>query len=626
MTIAALISMLGAAMGIVVAGLAFGFSTAPGWRDTRWFAVVGVGSGFYTGLNSLATLRDVPERYIVATSPWLVHFAMLYAVGLLFYSCRRLQRKLGKLDYALAGAAIAVGLVSLIPGAAFTGEVFYSDVRWLGLRYVIARTSLLGDVSLMIIVAISITCFVYFLRALRKGGEGLQAHCLGVGLMMVTILVDSITSTGVINMPYVADAGFVVLVALVGANLTGRFVGSATALDQLKNELELRVEQRTGQLAEVNEQLMRAEKLAALGQLSAGVAHEINNPAAAVSANLKYLERALQQGKVPDDARASIAESLDSVRRIARVVRQLLDAGRSAAAAAKPTELIFNVRNAFEASVRLALRASERKVDIQLDVPKSLRAVGEQHVLEQVFTNVIVNAIHAIPKERTDGRIQIHAHETSTHVVVSVKDNGIGMSDETQRRVFEPFFTTRSLDEGTGLGLPVSLGLLRAVDGNLSFESELGIGTTASIELQRAPELIAQPRGHAVAEVPQGKRRSLLLIEDDSNVRNAVSRLLSDRFEVLVCEGPTEALGVLEKGRFDVVLCDVMMSGEGGPGFYRELQYRDPGLAKRVIFFTAGITNAEHRAFIEHANVQVLHKPIDVSELVRFAEGLPSIR
>lgn len=478
--------MLGAAMGLVVAGLAFGFSTAPGWRDARWFTFVGIGAGSYTGVNSLATM-DVPSSYITGTSPWLAATAIAYCFGLQFYTARRLNREFSKYDKVLAFTNVVTAAASLIPGAAFTSEVFHDNVEWLGLRYSIARTTQFGDFALLLVLINSATTLIYFARAWKRGANDLRSHSIGVGIMTFAMFVDVLTSSGLVNLPYLSDIGLIVFVTLVGADFMTRFVASATSLEQLKTDLEQRVEDRTIQLAEANERLMRAEKLAALGQLSAGVAHEINRPAGALARNLTSIEASLNEPVASADVTVSVRESLENVARITRIVRQLLDAGRSAAEAS-PSTMVCNVEQACASSIRMALDATERNLDVQLRVPSELQVVGEQHVLEQVFTNIVVNAVHAIPVDRADATVFVSATAGSQRVSVRITDNGVGMSEELQRRIFEPYFSTKAPGAGTGLGLPVSLGLLHAVDGTLAFESELGKGTTAIIEFQRAPD------------------------------------------------------------------------------------------------------------------------------------------
>ncbi|MBK8172382.1 MAG: hypothetical protein IPK60_18855 [Sandaracinaceae bacterium] len=482
MTIAAVVAIFAAAVGFVVAALTLGFSMAPGWREKRWFSVVSLSQGAYSAFNTIFTLHGVSDGVNISVSRVQMSCAYVFGATLIVYTVRRLGKALSVVDKVLIGLTCAAIVAAYIPNGLYTNIVDHEYVPALGLTYAIVRPTTFGAV-LMSLIAIDIcAALAHFLAAARNGVQGLAAPCTGLGISLLVALCDVFTSSGLLPFPYLADVGFMIFIALIGVEMVQRFVEGAKSLERLTERLEVRVKERTLELNSMHSQLLRAEKLAAIGQLSAGVAHEINNPAAAIEANLRYLDRALlEEYEFPEDARDCVDESLMGVQRIARIVRQLLDAGRSAS---QTQGHEYPLCQAIDAAARAACTATRRHVEIDIRVSNELIVAGDQQLLEQVFANVLTNAIQAMPPER-EGKITIEATEEDDLVQVLVQDSGTGMSEQTLKRALEPFFTTRALNEGTGLGLSVSLGLLHAVNGELWIESELGVGTRVHVMLRK---------------------------------------------------------------------------------------------------------------------------------------------
>jgi signal transduction histidine kinase len=246
--------------------------------------------------------------------------------------------------------------------------------------------------------------------------------------------------------------------------------------------------------------LHQAEKLAALGQFAAGVAHEVNNPAAVVTGNLKYLvEEIDRSSSLPADARECIADALAATRRIAGIARQLLDSGRLASSTLPAEHL--PLAPLVEECLRTARATGGPRVRIESRIPAELTALVPRDSLAQVLLNLVLNGVQAIPAERADGLVTVRGEHRQDRVRLTVEDNGCGMTEEVLRRAFEPFFTTKPFGEGTGLGLAVSRGLVAALAGDLRLESRPGAGTHAVLELPAgdAATAIPAPRGHALA-------------------------------------------------------------------------------------------------------------------------------
>jgi signal transduction histidine kinase len=273
--------------------------------------------------------------------------------------------------------------------------------------------------------------------------------------------------------------------SLVGLVLAERFVEDSKALERLREDLEALVGERTRQLASREVALARAEKLAGLGRLASGVAHEISSPLGAVTANLHYLAEGLRRGEVPGDAMAAAEESLASLERIARTVRHLYDAGRTSPRGA-PSEATVDVADVADRAVAEASARAGRPVPVELDVEDGLAARGEERVVQEVLVSLLKNAVQALPAGAQGGRVVVRAARDGGRVRLEVADNGVGMCPETQKKAFDPFFSTWPQGPGTGLGLPVARGLVASLGGDIAIRSAPGQGTSVVMELPLA--------------------------------------------------------------------------------------------------------------------------------------------
>jgi CheY-like chemotaxis protein/anti-sigma regulatory factor (Ser/Thr protein kinase) len=258
---------------------------------------------------------------------------------------------------------------------------------------------------------------------------------------------------------------------------------------------------------------------------------------------------------------------------------------------------------------------------VVLDVPAELVALGDEQLLVQVVSNLVVNAAQAIPPERRDGRVRLRADRAAGGVRLLVEDNGSGMSPETMQRLFEPFFTTKPTGSGTGLGLAVSRGFVMSMGGSLRFESELGRGTTAVLFLREGPPA-GEEEVQAAAAHPLPGRLRLLLVDDEPHALSSLRRLLSSRYEVAVAATVDEALRRAREAPFDLVLCDVLMPFGGGEALYRALLGDQPELAARLIFLTGGVAQQEMARFLEEQPQPLLHKPLDPQALAEAGRRL----
>ena len=626
MTLPATVALVAASTAVYVALLSHRFAQAPGWRDQRWFALAALTVGAYAVLDVL-TLCDTPTWVLVWCSRAEILTAALHAFAWIRYSHAVIGTSPGRVQGTFEKLPLILGALALVPGVVFGSETRTHAFAPLGVTYHDVIPTAFGSVTFSIIFS----CFPYvagrFALAWRRGTPHAALHFLAVLYLSVMAANDALVAAGILHTPYLIDIGFIVPIAAVAFSLSARFTADARALQELRGQLEAQVQERTQALAHAQEQLFRSEKLAALGQFSAGVAHEVNNPAAVVAANLSYLLSCRhEEGTWPEDASDCLTESISAVDRITAIVRQLLDAGRLAAAPAITSPVVLTP--AVTESVAMSHARCGNSVPVRVEIDKDLRVVAQETLLVQVLANLIVNAIQAIPADRPEGRVLVRAEQIPNRVRLMVEDNGTGMSPEVLRRVFEPFFSTKPLNRGTGLGLAVSRGMVESLGGDLRLESTLGVGTRAVVELPAAPPEPPPPLLQATAlldPTAEGLGPRILLIDDEPAVVRALGRVLRDHYRVESASTVEEALARAACEPFDLVLCDVMMPDGGAERLCQELERSAPEIARRVVLVTGGATSEAARRFLAGTSQPLLEKPLDLSALAAVVEQVAAV-
>jgi len=605
--------VLAACVGAVVAVLALVFSMSPGWREERLLALIGGSAALFSVFDVVTYVPNVSMQLRVALGAISLTVGALHIAVWVLYSAKQRGGVLSAMDRGLFAALGLLACCGAIPGLAYSTREEVRDVAWLGVRYYDPTPTIWGELAFAIIAGSLVITFVRVARDYRRGLPHARLSAWVLGAITVGAINDILATSGVYRGPNLLGVSFVVTFTLLGVSITRRFVASASLLESLKCELESRVEERTQKLAEAQAALVRAERLGALGQLSGGVAHEINNPLSAILGNLQFLRRTL--GKRPDfpEYSGAVEDSLVALDRIQRIVRRLVDASR-AVAHDVVTNSACRVAGAVRGAVRVAESLREKYVTLEFDVSDALCVRGDRYMLEQVLSNLLVNAYQAMPEGRPDGRVRITAEPRGDRVLITVSDDGVGMSREVRARLFEPFYTTKPLGKGTGLGLAVSAGLVQAMGGTLSFESTEGVGTEARLSLLQADEASEEPASEA--SLPPLRQR-LLLVDDDDVVRRATQRSLSRAFDVVLANGVQQALDTLAVDAVDVIVCDVMMPDGGGEALYTKLRSARPGLAQRMLFLTGGVSASDAREFLAQQPQPVLTKPLELTRLLK---------
>jgi signal transduction histidine kinase len=383
-------------------------------------------------------------------------------------------------------------------------------------------------------------------------------------------------------------------------------------LARQNERLEERVRERT-------QRLLQMEKLSAMGQLLAGVAHELNNPLAVVMGQAQLLQHSV--GQVSVAARAEkIARSAE---RCVRIVRNFLALARERPPERARVDLNAVVEEALEL-LGYELRADG--IDLRLDLADGLPALwADPHQLHQVVVNLLTNAQYAM---RHGEGLRVLALSTATdagqtHVRLRVGDTGPGIAPHVQARMFEPFFTTKPTGEGTGLGLSLSKGIVEGHGGSISVDSTPGRGAVIEVQLPVVPLPAGALRQAAPAVLPGPRGKRILVVDDEPDVAGFLVELL--RFEghdVDVAANGAEALDKIGERSYHAVLSDTRMPVLDGVGFYREIERRHPELHGRVAFMTGDTLSAEKREFLDRTGAPSLMKPFSLDEVQRVVQRL----
>jgi PAS domain S-box-containing protein len=371
----------------------------------------------------------------------------------------------------------------------------------------------------------------------------------------------------------------------------------------------------------IQARLLQADRLAALGMLAAGVAHEVNNPLAYVLLNLKYLERELPK-LAADPTRLEallkhVEDASHGAERVQTIVRDLRTFARTEDEPLGPVDL----KAVVESALAMAAHEIRECATLRRDYQGAFSVNGTAAKLEQVFLNLFVNAAQAIGKgspEHHSLEVRIEAAQPG-FVRITISDTGPGLKPDVLDRAFEPFFTTKPPGVGTGLGLPICKSIVESFGGTISVDSSPAHGTRVCIDLREHPgePPPASARPLPLSETPPSRRTRLLIVDDEQSVGNVLARLLEASYDVVNASTGPEALKLLARNDFEVVLCDVMMPGMTGMEFYNRLKQEAPDVSRRVVFMTGGGLIPEVATFLSGVERPRVEKPFDFQELRR---------
>ena len=372
------------------------------------------------------------------------------------------------------------------------------------------------------------------------------------------------------------------------------------------------ITERQERLAE----LVFADRMAAVATLAGGLAHEINNPLAFIAFNLDVVQGELRAPRGTDrwnELDTMLVEAREGVARIQRIVR-------SVALFARKTE-DHRVPLALERVVERALEATASELRHRARIVRAFgpapHVLANETRLAQVFVHLLQNAAAALPEGHADAHeIRATIATEAGRAIVEIADSGHGIALADRARVFDPFFTTRPVGGGLGLGLSICHGIVRALGGEITVQSELGAGTVFRVSLPGAPAADADAPARA-RPAPRATRRGKVLIVDDEVVfATSLRRLLGRDHDVVVMSRGRDALDAIAAGtRYDAILCDLMMPEMTGMELHARLLEQAPDQADRMVFVTGGAFTVGAQEFLERLPTPWFEKPCDVAEL-----------
>lgn len=376
---------------------------------------------------------------------------------------------------------------------------------------------------------------------------------------------------------------------------------------------------------EARQKRLISDRLAAVDTLAAGLSHEINNPLTYTLINVEHVLRRMRvfaggppshQAFVEFHAALpalvdSLSQTLHGMQRVREVVRNLMIFSRGCVES--PT--LVDVRSVAESSIQMALHEVVPRARLVRSLGEVAPVMASEAQLAQVFLSLIVNAAQSIPEgDPYHHEVRVCTRMDDGKVVAEVVDTGAGIAADVLPRIFDPFFTSREVGEGAGLGLSVCYGTVQRLGGDIAVTSKLGGGSTFRVTLPPASAW----RGTKVEPSRRSgtAKRRVLVLDDVALIGQGIARALEDIADITAAGDALAVLERLARGeRWDIVLCDSSLADMSGIDFYRETLRVAPDMASHIVFMTAGAFTPHVRAFLDSIGNDCLEKPFDVGRL-----------
>lgn len=369
---------------------------------------------------------------------------------------------------------------------------------------------------------------------------------------------------------------------------------------------------------EMQSRLYLADRMASVGTLAAGVAHEINNPLSYMTANLR-LTRELLEGPLDPERVDAMRQQLDDAMQGADRVRDIvLDLKTFSQVEPDECDEVV-IAEVLESSINMCWNEIRHRARLEADLRPTPPVRMNASKLGQVFLNLLINASQAMTEERTEGNaiyVRTYTDELG-NAVIEVQDTGEGVPEANLARMFDPFFTTKSSAGGTGLGLSICHNIIAAAGGEIAAVSAVGEGTTMRVLLPRA-EPGARLRRNAPAFpllLAAGPQANVVVIDDEPLVGRSILRALRDHDVRIYTSGREAVDHLCGAHRIDVVFCDLMMPEMSGMEVYDAVHRQRPEVSARFVFMTGGAFTPRSRAFLEHREHRCLAKPFELREI-----------
>ncbi|HXI58407.1 MAG TPA: response regulator [Polyangia bacterium] len=422
-----------------------------------------------------------------------------------------------------------------------------------------------------------------------------------------------------LDLPFIVVSGTVdeasaVIALKAGAHdfvVKGNFARLVPAVERELREARARAERR-----QMEEQLMVSDRMASVGMLAAGVAHEINNALAGVLGNLSIVCELLENPQPsPHAAAEAAADAMTAADRVREIVRDIKIFSRGAEERLVPVD----IHRVLNSTVRMAWSDIRHCARIVKQFGPIKAVTGSEPRLGQVFLNLIMNAAQAIEGGNAlENEIRLSTWMDGSRVVIEVADTGAGIPPEILPRLFNAFVTTKAPGQGTGLGLSIARRIIDALGGEISVTSQPGHGATFRVTLPGTDQIPvafdATTHADDLAGVPRSR---ILVVDDEVMVTNAIRRIIGQAHDIVVVFRAAEALQRIRSGeRFDLILCDLLMPEMTGMALFQALTLAAPGQADRMLFMTGGTFSADAAAFLDAQKERVMEKPFDKASLM----------
>ena len=369
---------------------------------------------------------------------------------------------------------------------------------------------------------------------------------------------------------------------------------------------------------ELQQRLLLAERMSAIGTLTASIIHEIKNPLTFMWNHLRTLRNLREQ--LPDETAEQIHEAFEGAERIRLISNEINSLSHGGDGAEVET---VNLKQVLDSAIRMAQPEIQHRAVVVREYEEGrLYIRGSRTRVSQVFLNLIVNAAQAIePGDKAQNTITVRARSTDKNrVCVEVQDTGPGISPQLLRRIFDPFVTTKPAGRGTGLGLSICRRIVHSLEGTIEIKSHPGQGAVACVVLPKAtraqrPLTVPPSSMSAIRRAARGKL-SILVVDDEPVIARLIQKALVDH-DVTTAHDGREAIALMGENAYDVILCDLIMPEMTGMDVYRAALQRATPMNDRIVFMTGGAFTQRARDFLQSVPNLRIEKPFDLNHLER---------
>lgn len=394
--------------------------------------------------------------------------------------------------------------------------------------------------------------------------------------------------------------------AVIREPTSGTPTGFVTITEDITKRKQLESER-----IEMEQKAQMASRLASVGEMASGIAHEINNPLTGVIG----FAHLLMEKNLPKDTKKSVEIIYESAQRVSDIVTRLLTFSRQQ----KPSRNRVNINDILKNTLALrdyAMTTENIEITTRLakDLPWTIADAGQ---LQQVFLNIIINAEMEMKLANGEGKLSVKTEVVNKTIRISFKDNGPGIAEENLRRIFDPFFTTREAGKGTGLGLSLCHAIVAEHNGQIYARSKPARGATFVVEL---PILSGGKQTEPVelaAHHPESTSQArILVVDDEPAVRQFLGEILTNEgHEVETVDNSEDAMTMISNNEYTHILLDIKLPGMSGVELYKKIEKRDRSFANKVIFITGDVMGIDTNDFLSKNKVRYIAKPFDIQKL-----------